>query len=171
MTEQFKSVLGFEGLYEVSNLGNVKSLSRWTHNSKGAYFKKERILKAGINSSGYRNVSLFKNGVSKNITIHQLVAKIFLKHQLCGYKLVVNHIDFNPLNNNLTNLEIVTQRKNSNRLHLNSTSKYTGVSWNKKDYKWRSQIGLNGKRKYLGSFNCETSAHLAYQKALKEILK
>ena len=160
MKEIFKDIPNYEGLYEVSNFGNVKSLR----------FNKERILKGCLSSTGYLTVTLWENGVQKSHQIHVLVAIAFLDHTPCGMELVVNHMDLNKLNNKLDNLEVITQRENSNRKHLNSTSKYVGVSWHKALNKWKSQIAIKGKRIYLGLFVNEYDAHLEYQKEL-EILK
>ena len=149
--EVFKPIPGYEGIYEVSNLGNVKSLERI--NAIGRK-QKERILKPRA-TRGYYGISLYKDNKSKSRTIHQLVAEAFLNHKPCGLKLVVNHIDVNKQNNKSDNLEIVTNRENSNRKHLKSSSKYVGVSWYKERNKWLSFIRINGKQKYLGSFSKE----------------
>ena len=170
MKEIFKDVKGYEGLYQVSNLGNVKSLERLVKHSKGGYkLVKEKLLKFGKGTGGYSFVNLNKFGIARNRMIHQLVAIAFLDHTPCGYKLVVNHIDFDKTNNNVSNLEIVTHRENSNRKHLKSSSKYVGVSWNKNSNKWYSSIKINGKTKSLGTFKCEIKAHLAYQNKLKTL--
>ena len=171
MQEEFRDVEGYEGLYQVSNLGNVKSLSREIYNKRGYYFTKEKILKDVIHSSGYFNVILFKDKKIKNFRVQQLVAMAFLGHKPCGYKLVVNHIDFNKLNNNLDNLEIITNRENCNKKHLKSSSKYVGVCWNKASKKWKAQIEINDKSNYLGSFNTELEASNAYQNKLLSLDK
>ena len=90
----------------------------------------------------------------------------FLGHTPCGYKAVVNHIDFDKLNNNANNLEIVTSRQNSNQRHIKSSSKYTGVVWVKNNQKWKSQIRINGEVISLGHFDDELLASDAYQVAL-----
>jgi hypothetical protein len=90
----------------------------------------------------------------------------FLGHKPCGYKLVVNHIDFNKLNNNLVNLEIITNRENCNKKHLKSSSKYVGVAWCKASKKWRAMIDINNKSNYLGLYNTELEASNAYQNKL-----
>jgi hypothetical protein len=159
-TEIFKIIPNYEGMYEVSNLGNVKSF-------KGI---NERILKPNLSNSGYLAVVLSKKNKTKLIRIHQLVAMVFLNHIPCGHKLVVNHLDFNKKNNKLDNLEITTQRKNANRKHIKSTSKYVGVHWHKAMNKWCSSIVINKKQKNLGYFKREYDAHLAYQNELEELI-
>ena len=168
--EIWKAVKGYEGLYEVSNLGRVKSLDRIVKKSDGRKLTvNERILKPMINITGYFYNKLSNRGVIKTKRIHQLVAESFLNHIPCGLKLVVNHINFDRTDNRVENLEIVTARENSNLKHLTSTSQYTGVSWNKANKKWIAIIFVNGKNKYLGLFTDEYKAHLAYESALAEL--
>ena len=155
MEEEWKSIKGYEN-YKISSKGRVKSFK----------LNKGKLLKTGVNIHGYKKVNLCKNGKLKYKTVHQLVAVAFLNHTPCGLKLVVNHIDFDKLNNNVSNLEIVTSRENGNRKHIKSSSKYTGVSWYKPRNKWRAQIRINGKKKHLGYFKCEILASNTYQKAL-----
>lgn len=163
MNEIWKDVVGYEGIYQISNFGNVKSLG----NDKS---KKEKILKKRLGTKNYYMVGLTKNKKQITKDIHQLVAESFLNHKPCGLKLVVNHIDFNTKNNNLNNLEIITHRENTNRKHIKSSSEYVGVSWDKKAKKWRSAIRINSKKTHLGLFINEYDAHLAYQNALKSVI-
>ena len=93
----------------------------------------------------------------------------FLNHKLCGMKKVVHHIDNNKMNNKLLNLEIVSQRENSYTHHI-GTSKYTGVSWDIERKKWKSNIRINNKIKFLGRFNTEMEASIAYQNALNNLV-
>lgn len=168
--EILKDVEGYEGLYQVSTLGNVKSLERYAKHWLGGFRKIiERTRKPIPDSSGYLQVSLYKNGEMKNAKVHKLVCIAFLNHIPNGHKLVVNHINFDKLDNRVENLEIVTQRENSNQKHVKSSSKYVGVSWFKRDKKWQAEITINGKNKYLGRFASELNASNAYQNALKEI--
>lgn len=160
MIEEWKDILGYEGLYKVSNLGNIKSLK----------FQKEKVLKLQTNTKGYFIVNLYKNKKMKSHQIHQLVAIAFLNHVPCKMELVINHINFDKKDNKVSNLEIVTNRENSNRKHLKSTSKYTGVSFEKDRNKWVAQIKINGKRVLLGRFSNEIDASNAYQSKLKEII-
>lgn len=172
MEEIWKDIPEYEGFYQVSNLGRVKSVKRKIKIRAGVYVTlKELFLKPSVDGGGYYQVILNKKSKRKTIKVHKLVSMAFLNHKPCGYKLVVNHIDFNKLNNRLDNLEIVTQRENANLKHIKSTSKYVGVCWNKFRNKWVSYIKINGKLKYLGLFKCELQAHQAYQKALNNIIK
>ena len=166
--EIWKDIKGFEGIYQISDLGNVKGLNRIASDGRRV---KGKILKVLFNSStGYYHVALCVNGKPKTRTIHTLVAESFLNHEPCGSELVVNHINFDKSNNNKNNLEIVTTRVNSNRKHLKSSSEYTGVIWYKPRNKWMASIRISGKIKYLGLFELEIEASNAYQKALKELI-
>jgi hypothetical protein len=159
MIEIYKDIIGYEGIYQVSNLGNVKSYKN----------NKERQLKLSKNSDGYSVVGLRTDNVAKTKKVHQLVAEMFLNHKVCRLELVINHIDFNKTNNNVNNLEIVTVRQNTNRKHIKSSSIHTGVSWDKSRNKWVSHIYLNGKLKHIGRFENELDASKAYQLELSKI--
>ncbi len=164
--EIWKEVKNHEGIYEVSNLGNIKRLSIKKLN--GRYFSvcKEKLLKIQLDKNGYHVVSLSNNKIKKLRKVHQLVAESFLNHKPNGLKLVVNHINFIKNDNRVENLEIVTARVNANKKHIKSSSKYVGVSWHKSKAKWQARIGIKFKRIHLGTFNTEIEAHEAYQKAL-----
>ena len=169
--EEWKDIKGYEGIYQVSDLGRVKSLHRVvSHAKSGILTIKERMLKNIQDTKGYYQVRLSKDGKVTVKKVHQLVSIAFLNHQQCGFELVVNHKDFDKLNNKLDNLEITTQRINSNQKHLKSTSEYIGVSFHNKSRKWYACISINMKTKNLGYFINEYDAHLAYEKALKDFL-
>jgi hypothetical protein len=169
--EFFKDVPNYEGLYQVSNIGNVKSLPREIVNAKGKYISKEKILKPGKDGKGYYFVNLSKEGKMKSIKVHVLVAMAFFGHKTNGYKIVVDHINNNPSDNRLENLQLISQRENCSKDRKNKSSKYIGVYWHKKANKWMGRIQINKKNIYLGIFENEHEAHLAYQKALEEIKK
>lgn len=164
--EVWKNVVGYEGLYEVSNLGRVKSKSRLRKCGSGFYITNDNIIHGAIDSGGYFCVCLRKNSISKTISVHKLIAIAFLNNNLKGHKLEVNHINFDKLDNRLSNIELVTTRENGNKKHLKHSSIYTGVSWNKWAKKWSSQISIKRKTIHLGYFKNEFDAHLAYQNEL-----
>ncbi len=168
--EIWKDIPNYEGMYQVSNLGGVKSLSREICNGYGCFKSKEKILNPR-EAKGYLRLGLSKNSEKLFFSVHQLVAMAFLGHTPCGHKLVVDHINDNPLDNRVENLQVVTQRYNAYKTQDKYSSKYKGVHWCETINKWKSRIIINKKRIYLGSFNCEISAHLAYQNKLKEIFK
>jgi len=167
MKEEFRDIKGFENIYQVSNLGRVKSLKRRVKcRGEGYRTVNENILKTSITSYRYKSVHLFKNLKSYSFTIHNLVATAFL-NKLPNDKLIIDHIDNNPLNNCVSNLQLTTHRVNLSKDRKNKTSKYTGVF--KQAKKWRATIRVNNKSVHLGYFNCELKAHLAYQNKLKEL--
>lgn len=105
MDEVWKDIKGYEGLYQVSNLGRVKRL-------KGKYMSKERILKQFPNKHGYLLVSLCKTGKQKSFAVHRLVALQFIPK--VKNKPEVNHIDEDKTNNMSSNLEWCTRVENNN---------------------------------------------------------
>lgn len=114
--EIWKPVAGYEGLYEVSNLGRVKSLDRIidAKSKTGTPCKRKiegRILKNGKDGHGYPHINLMKDGVKKNAAIHRLVAEAFLP-KVEG-KEYVNHINSDYTNNCVDNLEWCTSSENN----------------------------------------------------------
>ena len=159
--EVWKGIPSFKN-YEVSNLGNVRSLNyRKT--------RKIKLLAKLINNKGRYSVNLYKKSkMYANQYISVLVAKAFLNHQPNGGKIVVDHINNIKSNDNLYNLQVITQRENSTK-DRKGLSKYAGVSWHKPSNKWQSAIFINGKYKYLGTYKSEPKASQAYQNELKNI--
>lgn len=104
MQEIWKDIVGYEGLYQISNFGNVKSLNyNHTHTSK--------LLVPKRHHSGYVMVTLCKNNIHKNKFIHILVANAFIEN--IENKPCVNHIDGDKHNNHVSNLEWVTHKQNT----------------------------------------------------------
>lgn len=111
MEEIWRDIEGYEGHYQVSNLGRVKSLERYMNGRNGGKsLLKERILKPIKNNRGYLNVNLSKNRKRKNANIHRLVAKAFIPNP--DNKPEVNHVDTNKKNNRADNLEWATTKEN-----------------------------------------------------------
>tara|TARA_R110000765_G_scaffold28163_1_gene68052 strand:+ start:2626 stop:3291 length:666 start_codon:yes stop_codon:yes gene_type:complete len=153
MKEEFRVIKGFED-YKVSNFGNVV---------------RKKNISIRFDKDGYSRVNLSKNGKSKTIKIHQLVAIAFLNHTPNGNKIVVDHIDNVKSNNRLDNLQLITHRENSNKDRLKGSSSFLGVSWVKRDKVWRSRISIDGKPNHLGTFKSQEEASKAYQLALKKL--
>jgi hypothetical protein len=151
--EEFRIIKGFEN-YSVSNLGRVRNNNT------------NRILKPGINSKGYYNVSLYIEGNMYTKNIHKLVAEAFIVNPY--NKPCIDHIDNNRLNNNVSNLRYCTQQENcmNQKLSTNNTSNFKGVKFHKQRNKWQAQIQINGKNKHLGLFdNIEDAVNARVKKA------
>lgn len=109
--EIWNDIKGYEGLYQVSNKGNVKSLERTCKTKWYVRRVKERIYAQSLDRYGYPIVTLHKNGKRSTFTVHKLVASAFLKKpDGCNS---INHIDENKQNNNLENLEWCTVQENN----------------------------------------------------------
>lgn len=146
--EIYKNIKGYEGFYQVSNYGNVKSF-------KG---ERERFLKKCVHKDGYHFVNLYLSGKSKYSNIHQLVAVAFLNHEPDGtLNIVVDHKNNIKSDNNVSNFQLISQRLNTSK-DKKGTSKYTGVHLKKSGNKWISSIHKDGKHIYLGRFDSEIEA-------------
>jgi len=109
--EYWKSIIGYEGIYEISNLGSVKSLSRKIYFLNTFRIVKEKLLKPNTNRYGYITVTLSNNCDMKTVTIHRLLANAFID-KVEG-KEYVNHIDGIKSNNTIKNLEWCTIKENN----------------------------------------------------------
>lgn len=110
MEEIWKDIKGYESLYQVSNMGRIKSLERYKENHSKLQKVEEKIKTINIKNSGYQFVQLYKNNKYKNLMVHRLVAQAFIPN--VDNKPQINHIDGNKLNNNVTNLEWCTNSEN-----------------------------------------------------------
>lgn len=108
IAEEWKDIEGYEGLYQISNKGRVKSLVGWNGHK---YISREKILKPSKTSTGYWKVDLHKNGKKKSLKLHRVIASAFIPNP--NNLPFINHIDSNPLNNSLENLEWCTPKYNS----------------------------------------------------------
>ena len=121
-TESWKNIKGYEGLYQVSNMGRVKSLERTATRKNGIKQTiRERILKPSTDKDGYLLVSLYNGrGKVKTFKVHRLVCEAFYENP--KKKPCVNHIDENKTNNVATNLEWCTYEENNNHGTRNARS-------------------------------------------------
>ncbi len=110
--EIWKDIPGYEGLYQVSNLGRVKSIRKRNPTKANPSNRKSVIMKPYSAAARYLGVVLRKDGTSRTCTVHRLVAQTFLPNPL-GFP-CVNHKDANCFNNRLDNLEWCTQEYNVN---------------------------------------------------------
>lgn len=149
--EEYRPITNYEGYYEVSNYGNVKSIDRYVNNPhKSTSLKRGKILSKGYSKkTGYFSVTLSKQGICKTFLVHRLVAQAF--SEICGdmfKKCEIDHIDTNRKNNYVYNLKVCTRKENNlnplTRIHHKKCAKYIKnlVPWNK-GLKLPKQSGAN----------------------------
>jgi len=101
--ENWKDIVGYEGLYQISSIGRIKSLKRYK-------VGKERLKKPSIGRDGYEYIMLWKENKVKRFSVHRLVASAFIEN--AEHKPEVDHIDTDKTNNNVDNLKWVTRIEN-----------------------------------------------------------
>jgi len=159
MEEIWKDIKEFEGVYQISNYGRLKSLKRYGR-------KQDKIIKPVLGKRGYFCYCLWNKQKAKNITIHRLVAQYFIPNQ--EGKREVNHKDLDKTNNAISNLEWVTPKENSTHACANlgtkKHSKKRGAY--ARTYKgktsWISEMNYKNKRIYLGFYDTKEEAQKAY---------
>ena len=140
---------GYESLYEVSSLGNVRST------------KLKRILRGTILPNGYRQISLHKDSC-KTFMVAFLVITAFKGPRPLGRE--IDHLDRDPCNDKVSNLRWATKRENNlnKDKHYNSSSGgITGVTFQTHYQKWMAQVSVGGKYRNLGRFDTIEEAALA----------
>lgn len=149
-----KEIPLYEGLYEIDTFGSVYSVLA------------KKILKQTINERGYKTVCLHRNRKCTTCLIHRLVAITYIENPLnLPY---VDHIDGDANNNALKNLRWCSAIQNSANTRKywrdTFTSTYKGVSKDKRTGRWKVRLSVNKKQKFLGAYETEIKAALAYNK-------
>jgi hypothetical protein len=158
MEEIWLPVKDYEGYYEVSNLGRIKSLARIVINT--GRILKEKYNALHLKRGGYHSVLLSKDTVKSTTSLHRLVANAFLPNP--DNKKVVNHIDGNKLNNRVDNLEWTSHRENSCHYYRNiNTGTPVGVFKRKKYNRYTAHAHVDGKKIFLGDYGTAEDAHKA----------
>lgn len=147
--EIWKDIKNYEGYYQVSNLGRIKSVDRYINQYNGYNYStriyKGKILKFSIGTRGYLKVVLQKERKVKTYNVHRLVAEAFIPNP--NNLPQVNHIDENKLNNNINNLEWCSSKYNINfgNRNIKVSNKLKGVP---KSAKHRENISIARKKYY-----------------------
>ncbi len=177
LNEQWKDIPNLP--YEISNNGVVRRKEGSHYN-----WKNKTQVRTYLSNRGYQCVHLYKNSKCYRFQIHRLLAELFIPNP--SNKAEVNHIDGNPLNNNLSNLEWVTHQENivhayKNGLvkadrnltqrvkRKNASSSYRGVNYDTKREKWFVSFKWKKKTIYVGRFKDELEAAKAYDSKVKEL--
>jgi len=155
--EDWKWIEGYGKDYKICSNGDVISCR----------FNKEKILKPRI-ISDYLIVTLYKNKKQKHFLIHRLIAIYFIDNPN-NYQ-IVDHINGNKRDNSIVNLRWITISGNS-RNRKNRGEYLKGVTFDKKNNKFRAKICIDYKHKHLGYFDTELEAHEKYMKAYNEIME
>lgn len=165
MEEIWKDIQGYEGLYQVSNQGNVKSLHFGTkYHHPNWQNQEDKLLRPKLATSGYYRVELYKPGSRKCLYIHRLVAIAFIPNP--EGKTEVNHIDGNKLNNSVDNLEWASRSENQRhaiKLGLRKSSPMAGRTGAKNpNSKQVIQYDLDGN--FVKLWECSADAAKAFNK-------
>lgn len=165
--EEWLDIKGYEGYYQISNHGRIRSLDRTVSCNKGITYLKGKLLKLQKDRQGYLRIGLSKNNYKCMYLVSRLVALHFIENPFNFPE--VNHLESKD-NNYFKALEWTTSLENQNHRQKNKTtsSKFNGVSWNKEKSKWVSRICVNRKNKHLGFYDTEEEAHSALIKYEKE---
>ncbi len=166
MEEIWKDIKGYEGLYQISNFGNIKSMDKVIIRKDGIkYIKRGTMLKPSINTSGYLQIGLSKNGIRKPFRIHRLVAIAFIPNPY--NKPFIDHINTIKTDNKVENLRWVTREENANnpltRKHI-SESNSNEKHWNYGKHptnETKQKMSESKKGKYIGINNPNYGNHMS----------
>ena len=150
MEEEFKLIIDFPS-YQISNKGTIKNIQRGT------------IVKPSKAASGYYYFQVLKNGKKHNLYIHKLIGEYFIPN--LDNKTIVDHIDRNRTNNDISNLRWASKSENSIncKTREDNTSGCRGVCFNKRSKSWLARINLNNRVTNIGYFKNYEDAVIARQ--------
>lgn len=150
--EIWKDVVGYEGMYQISSFGNIRSVDREVPYRGGKRFIEGSTLITWVNNDGYVRVTFSVNGKNKHFLVSRLVAEAFIPNP--NQKEEVNHLDYNPKNNAASNLEWCTREENWEHSRVNIMASLT------------KPRDLNGKRcKPVIGTNIETGKKIELESA------
>ena len=162
-TEEWRDIEGYEGLYQVSNCGRVKSLDRLAKCGKWIMLRKGIVLKAETLNCGYLLLGLNRDGKKKMFTVHRLVAKAF--PEICGRyepNLEVDHINTIRTDNRAENLHWVTRKENMNNPITKESMGGENAPWfgkfGKRHPKSKPIIQMDRQGNFLAEFDCTHEA-------------
>ena len=158
--------IDYTGHYEVSDIGNIRSLNRKDKNGKANL--KGRLLKPAKNSQGYIRVKLCINGIRSNLLVHRIVASTFIGP--IKEKMVAHHKNGVKNDNRAINLDIITHRKNCSIERTKISGIATGVVKRKTGFGVNIRLTTN-KSAYLGLYKTVKIASMIYQNILEGYLK
>lgn len=122
VSEEWRDIIGYEGWYQVSSEGRIKSVDRLVRHRKGFVKLPEKILNPSRHYAGYLIISLYKNRQRKACFVHRLVAGAFIENSDANVKREVNHKDKDRTNNRTANLEWVSPAENAQHAYLTRSS-------------------------------------------------
>jgi hypothetical protein len=162
--EIWKDIPNYEGHYQVSNLGRVRTL-KTKHKNNNNFIEESVLLECLINT-GYYVVSLSKKCEKKRFLIHRLVWSAFVGFNSNEHNLVIDHINNIKTDNRLCNLQLLTQRANLNKNKINIGAQFNERCTNRK---WASKINYKGKVITLGFYKTQQEAMQKYNSTVQEI--
>ena len=158
----------YEKARDLLNYNIITGELTWRDSTKGrGHVHKKGDIVGSINGNGYYVTPVTLNKKSKTLQIHRIAWFIYYGYLPNN----IDHINMDRKDNKISNLRDCTPQENmrNKRAYKNTSSKFKGVSFHKRDEKWTAQIRFNGKLRHLGYFNLEVDAHNAYERASKNL--